>query len=1046
MKQKRIICAVLSLALLLGVFFGPPALFNEKAYAAQSGEVVKLGTDVISYENYRTECVQVPCASLGGIYFLNGEELTFYSLGDNKSELVYDFTNDRADLLDSYATADKLYILQEEYFTGSNPYIVTVYNLAEQRVENVFRVSQLAEAIGADSSGRIYLSGYDSQSGENKIYLFSSSMSLLSEVSLTDSVNDFGAFDSTNGNFYIDGYYNWVYWGYPHPMHTLYIGNVSGDKISFNNTPITYISQYDYFDRQSPMDILAGRYLCVDTSFNSGMFVLNSNKIDSTAESFADIENVFIERPVDTKNFDNEGSVGSRTVYLDGTNTIVSYVDDETISEFDPDTGDCFGSVKTAYPVFSLLKYNDKIVAIEKSGKDFYLEIFNWNRASSLNVTGPNTVKVGESVQLTASTDGSLSEIYSWRSSNPKVASVNAHGEVFGWSEGTATIIVTTETGLKGTYNVTVSSGLPSKNPPENSVTAKGAVSNNVSDNNYTVWSSVVNSYLAENADSTLTRVEFVNDQVLVETYSSDGNLLSTKKISPELSIFGGFYSGENYNFLVFGESNTSDSEEKEVVRIVKYDKDWGKLGSASVKGANTHIPFDAGSLRMTETDGKLYIYTCHEMFADEDGVNHQANMTFVVNESTMEIVDEYYDVMNLAQAGYVSHSFNQFIQTDGKNVYRVDHGDAYPRAISITSCAVNGKITDINYALPVDLSNVTGYNPTGASIGGFELSSSNCIIAGNAVDYTKSNADCYGKRNIFVSITDKSLPVSSKVVWLTNYDEGSEITVRTPQLVKLGSDQFLIAWEEYNGNSGKTITKIATIDDQGNFTSDIFTSSLRLSDCKPILCGDGFVRWYYTDNSAPVICSVNPYDIGSEVLISGNFEYKILSEQNKTCVITRYGGSASQLEIPKKLGGYTVTGIDDYAFSDAGSLTSVTIPSSVTSIGKDAFYGTALKTIYGYENSYAQTYAEENGYEFVSLGSDKTVTLGDVNGDGNIDPLDVLIVKRYIAEFDDAKLEGDAFARADVSGDGKVDPLDVLFIMQKIAEIIDNFDEIKQK
>ena len=69
---------------------------------------------------------------------------------------------------------------------------------------------------------------------------------------------------------------------------------------------------------------------------------------------------------------------------------------------------------------------------------------------------------------------------------------------------------------------------------------------------------------------------------------------------------------------------------------------------------------------------------------------------------------------------------------------------------------------------------------------------------------------------------------------------------------------------------------------------------------------------------------------------------------------------------------------------------------------------------------------------------------LGDVNGDGNIDPLDVLIVKRYIAEFDDAKLEGDAFARADVNGDGKVDPLDVLFIMQKIAEIIDNFDKIK--
>ena len=43
-----------------------------------------------------------------------------------------------------------------------------------------------------------------------------------------------------------------------------------------------------------------------------------------------------------------------------------------------------------------------------------------------------------------------------------------------------------------------------------------------------------------------------------------------------------------------------------------------------------------------------------------------------------------------------------------------------------------------------------------------------------------------------------------------------------------------------------------------------------------------------------------------------------------------------------------SVTSIGNYAFYDCTSLTSVTIPDSVTSIGDIAFYGcTALKTVY---------------------------------------------------------------------------------------------------
>ena len=70
----------------------------------------------------------------------------------------------------------------------------------------------------------------------------------------------------------------------------------------------------------------------------------------------------------------------------------------------------------------------------------------------------------------------------------------------------------------------------------------------------------------------------------------------------------------------------------------------------------------------------------------------------------------------------------------------------------------------------------------------------------------------------------------------------------------------------------------------------------------------------------------------------SGDFQYEVLSETDKTCEITGYTGSATDLEIPSELDGYTVTRIGEQAFYYCTSLTSITIPGSVTSIGDYAF------------------------------------------------------------------------------------------------------------
>lgn len=79
----------------------------------------------------------------------------------------------------------------------------------------------------------------------------------------------------------------------------------------------------------------------------------------------------------------------------------------------------------------------------------------------------------------------------------------------------------------------------------------------------------------------------------------------------------------------------------------------------------------------------------------------------------------------------------------------------------------------------------------------------------------------------------------------------------------------------------------------------------------------------------------------------SGDFVYEVLSEDNKTCSITEYTGTAAELEIPSALDGYTVTSIGDSAFLRCDTLTSVVLPDSITSIMDSAFFNcTALTSV----------------------------------------------------------------------------------------------------
>lgn len=72
---------------------------------------------------------------------------------------------------------------------------------------------------------------------------------------------------------------------------------------------------------------------------------------------------------------------------------------------------------------------------------------------------------------------------------------------------------------------------------------------------------------------------------------------------------------------------------------------------------------------------------------------------------------------------------------------------------------------------------------------------------------------------------------------------------------------------------------------------------------------------------------------------------------------------SLTEFTVPNSVGT-----ISDFSFAGCTSLEKVVIPKTVKNISDKAFLNCDKLTIFGYTNSYAETYAEENGINFVAL------------------------------------------------------------------------------
>lgn len=205
-------------------------------------------------------------------------------------------------------------------------------------------------------------------------------------------------------------------------------------------------------------------------------------------------------------------------------------------------------------------------------------------------------------------------------------------------------------------------------------------------------------------------------------------------------------------------------------------------------------------------------------------------------------------------------------------------------------------------------------------------------------------------------------------------------------------------------------------------------------------------------------------------IFVDENNEYfcdidGVLYSKDKTeLILYPRGRKPSSISFPD-----TVTDIAACAFYKCNDLTNVVLPEKmIKSYGynfiqcenlRDITFPKVIKQIYnigyqigggpgaggwiigdidnvvirGYTNSPAETYAKENGFTFISLGTINK--LGDSNSNNKVDISDATNIQRYLAEYEVNFSENEKIA-ADTNGDGQITISDVTEIQRYIADL----------
>ncbi len=253
---------------------------------------------------------------------------------------------------------------------------------------------------------------------------------------------------------------------------------------------------------------------------------------------------------------------------------------------------------------------------------------------------------------------------------------------------------------------------------------------------------------------------------------------------------------------------------------------------------------------------------------------------------------------------GYVSHSFAQFMTSSDDEIFSVDLGDAYPRAIILFRG--NGASGNVEKANLFEIPGNIGQNITGIHLGGIEYTSvttssaieitsssnmqnkelgliteNNVIITGRMESNYDEDWDANTQyKNVFISVAnlldDGSIGVND-IIMITDYSREDAIMTTTPKLVKITDEKLYLIWNEYTTNLTEDgVVRYTQIDNNGNMITDIMTTEGAISDVQPIVNNE-IIHWYTTTGDVPTFYELDTTTniITTTDAIGESFEYE---------------------------------------------------------------------------------------------------------------------------------------------------------------------------
>ena len=333
--------------------------------------------------------------------------------------------------------------------------------------------------------------------------------------------------------------------------------------------------------------------------------------------------------------------------------------------------------------------------------------------------------------------------------------------------------------------------------------------------------------------------------ELQVETFAASGSSGWTSQgvrtLPAELPLLGGFCVGEDGYYAAYGQENREESDSKEVYRIVKYDRNWNRVGAASITGGESYTiePFDfTDHTALAEEDGVLVLHTARLRYTSEDGLNHQSNFTARIRTSDMTVLE----ASDPFPDNHVGHSFAQdVIIADGAPVY-ADLGDAYPRALTISQS--NGAQQEV---LPIY--GAIGDNTTHAALGGLAASDGCYLLAGASAPQDGPASWKAERMNALLAVTPKDGFPNGKahIQWLTDFSDGRQ-WVENVRLVAVNDNTFVVLWQVAGPNHTLRELCYAVFDGQGNQTGKTRTLPGGLFPAGNVAVKDGALYWVGPD------------------------------------------------------------------------------------------------------------------------------------------------------------------------------------------------------